>query len=313
MTTRKHAAELRTRPIYIFLHIPKCAGSTFRYHINKNMSRDERINFNSDEAFRRIGDPHVFHEVGWNSDYDKLLDRELNSLTSAEKDRIRVIQGHGVFHGIHKHFDRECRYITFIRNPVSRTVSEYNYLRMLLGQSAKDEFMREIIVSRIGGSGGDPIEFENWLRTRYVPTYQMSGFLHARKFLDATPEDATQDDLVKALDRFHFVSTTERFDQDSLYIYHKLGISKFYANKNISKPYFRPSDDTIHEIERRNATDKWLYDLALDKNRSFREERSDYEDVLARAKRKKRLIVPLTSGAAALRELILRAKSILRI
>lgn len=47
----------------------------------------------------------------------------------SERDKIRLLRGHMPF-GLHSHFFHPCDYITILRDPVERIISEYSRLRM---------------------------------------------------------------------------------------------------------------------------------------------------------------------------------------
>jgi len=83
-----------------FLHIPKTAGTTLQLWMGQNFSTDEAL--------------PVVSSV------------ELGKLPKQEIDRKRFIVGHfGISFG--KHYRTPDRTVTWLRNPVERTISEYYY------------------------------------------------------------------------------------------------------------------------------------------------------------------------------------------
>ena len=50
-------------------------------------------------------------------------------LAQSERDKIKLLRGHMPF-GLHVHFSHPCDYITILRDPVERIISEYSRLRM---------------------------------------------------------------------------------------------------------------------------------------------------------------------------------------
>jgi hypothetical protein len=64
----------------------------------------------------------------WNYDvyYEKKI-RE-KKLRELSKKRVSCIQGHFPF-GVHRHFRKSCTYITMLREPIDRLISEYYFIR----------------------------------------------------------------------------------------------------------------------------------------------------------------------------------------
>lgn len=111
-------------PLYVVLHLYKTAGKTLLHHFERNFRRREflpmyapRIGLDKAEASAN---------PGWN---EALV---LDYLAAKLNEEIRCVFGHMAFYGIHElpqAAGREVRYIVFVRDPVARIVSLYNYLR----------------------------------------------------------------------------------------------------------------------------------------------------------------------------------------
>lgn len=93
----------------IFLHIPKCAGTTLV---------EEILN-------RRFQPESLF--IHYNAGTAELLER-LRNMNECEKRRLECIAGHFAF-GIHELLTQPCTYITLLRNPVERVISHFEYAK----------------------------------------------------------------------------------------------------------------------------------------------------------------------------------------
>lgn len=104
-----------TDPLWIFLHLPKSGGTTFKAHLEKHFAWDEEL----------IEFSH------WGRHYRGSHGRpEFADRPEAERQRARVLAGHNLDFGIHRLVPgREPRYCTFVRDPAERCVSLYNFRR----------------------------------------------------------------------------------------------------------------------------------------------------------------------------------------
>ncbi len=258
----------KTDTLYIFLHMPKCAGTTLRYHIEKNFRNEEILGF-------------------YNSDRRKLQKRDvfdiLQALTEAERDRLKIIYGHEVHYGIHKYFNKPSRYFTFLRDPVEKTISFYNY-RIQRGvydyrtqKGGKNEQTKQ----------DGPPSFKTWLDNHPGMHDGMLGdFL---RYGYGGDTDSDEDSLKHILDKFYFVGITERSEEDALFMYYKLGVHRFYADQNKTKKKFVADDDeeTRRIIRSKTQRDQKLYDYALELNERFRTDTTDFNRIVRHMKIKK--------------------------
>lgn len=87
---------------YIFLHIPKTAGTTLRYTIKANCKANEFCE----------GDEE---ELNW------------TKKTKTHRQRIKYVMGH-LYFGVHEQINDDCTYITLLRDPIERVLSFYYYV-----------------------------------------------------------------------------------------------------------------------------------------------------------------------------------------
>jgi len=97
----------KNKRLLLFLHIPKCAGTTLVEEILCRRFRPERL---------------LTHYIAGT---DVLLER-LRNMSEREKRRLECIAGHFAF-GIHELLPQPCAYITLLRNPIERVISHYYY------------------------------------------------------------------------------------------------------------------------------------------------------------------------------------------
>jgi len=90
----------------IFLHIPRTGGTTFR------------------DILERFYHPKNVIEIKKFIESEKII----KTLTKEEQSKIKLIKGHLNF-GIHEWIDGECKYITFLRDPIKRIISTFKYVK----------------------------------------------------------------------------------------------------------------------------------------------------------------------------------------
>ena len=95
-------------PVLIFLHLPKCGGTTLNRLIEWEYPLD-RV-FSVDPSFFR-----------WSH-------RRVSRWPRTRLDRMQVFKGHMPF-GLHERLSRPATYITFLREPVERVISEYYFAK----------------------------------------------------------------------------------------------------------------------------------------------------------------------------------------
>lgn len=243
---------MNKKPLYIFLHMPKCAGSTFRVHIQQNLKSNEYIAFYNEK----------------NMHYSKSdVFTKIMSLSSEEKDRLKIIYGHEVYYGLHKYFNRPVRYIVFCRELISRILSFYNYTMQF--------------------SKNSQISFQQWFKETQWMHNEMIGYFDDYGFIDDS-DKALGFKINNILEKFWFVGITENSDQEFLFLYYKLGVNRFRENQNISKKLLKNlTENEKKMINDLSQEDKIFYQEAVKRNEQFKKN-SIYQQIviLMRFKRK---------------------------
>ncbi len=236
----------------IFVHIQKTGGTTLR-QILRRQYRSTCI-------------------VGLSLTHGALA-RELKN---SDGDAKRVIQGHMVF-GAHQFLDSDTRYLTMIRDPLDRVVSDYYYVLRTPTHDFHDPVATEDY------SLEDYIRSEITIYTNNLQTRLLSGAgrsVPVGKCTESMLEQAKQN----IEDHFDVVGLTDRFDESVVLMQRRLGWSvPKYAVRN--KTSGRPYRETIPEgartaVNEHNALDFRLYDFV---SRRFEEALEDQDqDAFAR-------------------------------
>jgi hypothetical protein len=150
--------------------------------------------------------------------------RALLDMPQAERDRLTFITGH-VYYGIHEIWSSPSSYFTFLREPISRAVSAYNFLGVI---------PKGLVNPAIRG------EFETFLRdprrTTYLTT-RIAGYVPGRPGeLYAESGTAPADVYAAAqshLGEMRVVGITEEFDTTLLLLRRAFGWRNiFYVRRN---------------------------------------------------------------------------------
>ena len=248
---------LNDNPIWIFFHIPRTAGTTLITHLAGNFDRKHILK--------------LYIDKGYFKDWNEIKDF-LNHLNDNQIRNINFIYGHQVFYGVHKFFNRPPRYIVFLRDPIERIISYYNFLRM------NYEMKNRILGLPVISEEGNIMPFKEWYFKNPSLNNQMSRAILLNGLGDkiyirqSTPENL---EIIKGLlNKFYFVGITENFEEDSKFLFPRLGIKNTFENQSISKKYFTLDQDKelIELLREKNALDYEFYEYAKELNKKMKEE-----------------------------------------
>jgi len=228
----------------IFLHIPKAAGTTLQ-----NILRRQ---YPADQYYTVSTSPSVRASIA-----------SLRNLPEAKRRRIRCVMGHGAF-GLHDALVGPTRYITLLRDPIERVISNYYYVRRASAHRLHDT-----------------LHAQEWSLREYIEQSenpQLSNGM-TRSIAGGEADDVTESTYKQALshlsEHFAVAGTAERFDGSFLLMKHELGWSNvYYRRRNATNK--RPGREEIPDSTRCVIREKNRYDLKL-----YRHVQSNLEKQLA--------------------------------
>jgi len=227
----------------IFIHIPKAAGTTF-YQVLNHQYKAQHIQYikegmskqRSIDAFRK--------------------------LPEEKKTRLRCIRGHMPF-GLHQWLPKPATYITILRNPVNRVLSQYYYIRRTPVHPLHSELIEKNVSLEAYVRMMSDINTTN-LQTRWLAGYV--DFDSVMPPYEDLPADAL--DLAKEnIENFFSVcGLTERFDESLLLMRRIHGWKNvYYIRRNVGKRRSskeQPSTATLRLIEKHEEKDLELCEYA---------------------------------------------------
>jgi hypothetical protein len=252
--------------------MPKCAGTTFRVHIENNLAEDEILPLyvNIDKRYR-----------------DRDFVREyITSLPEEKKRKVKLVYGHEVHYGIHEWLGRKGMYFTFLRHPLPRTISWYNYRR-------QKNWVDKEIIRKFVDRGITP-SLQQWLENSPWVWNEMTGYFADFGYCQRK-DRYSEEDLDRILDIFYFVGLTDTFEEDALFLYYLLGVKKkFFRSQNISKKYFDPGQAEVVDklVLAKNEYDLGIYNNAVQRHNTIVQSEPSYRRSIYRM-RLRRVVSPI--------------------
>jgi len=211
----------------IFLHIPKTAGTSLRYIIEKEYPNKECL--------------QLYNPPYWR-----------DTINQDDLSAAKVLYGHITF-GIHKHLNIQGKYVAFVRNPIERVISFYNH-------NARQTEMPFYEKIKEGMSLSDMLESQvskqtNNHMTRIIAPSGYDGMLDDNKVLKQALENIEN--------HFLFVGLSENFAESIDFLGKKL---KWKYSHDIPYLNVDPNkqseidSQTIAVLEKYNRLDILLYE-----------------------------------------------------
>lgn len=214
----------------IFMHLPKTGGGTFSRVIKSQYPRNHIYLYSKTHRTAMVA-------------FDALPDEE--------KRRYRVIHGHMDF-GLHERLPQPTTYITILREPISRMISFYDFVRQRKAHG-KHELLKDAT-------------FADIVNRRAVSDNQLTRRLAGipgEQDTHVPVDDAVLQQAKDNLERhFSIVGLTSRFDESLILAKRELGwrLPLYYRTNTAIKKTDR---NTLDDAAMQQVRDYFAYDIAL--------------------------------------------------
>jgi len=232
--------EHETDRAIIFLHLPRCGGTTFSYIIRNQKQYHSSI-------------------CSWTTSGLDGFYCNLSDLSVEEQKRIEIIYGH-MFFGVHKKLPQTTyTYVTFLRNPIERLISSYYFNRELIPDMNLRNMFNNMTLN-------DYITDTHWNLNNDPGAWPGSTVNLLTRMLSGKTEEDLETAKNNLVNYFSVVGITERYDESLKVLQNKLGWEiKNFRKKNVvpNRPSLEEVPDEIIEIiKSKNEKDMALYQFA---------------------------------------------------
>lgn len=228
----------------VFVHIPQTAGMTLRHVVYRQFKRRKRYTFAGEDYASRL-------------DFIKLPEQERHNL--------QLVAGF-THYGVHQYLSVDgsadnVRYMTMIRNPVERIISQYY---RIVGNPDHHNYNSYRNLSVVEYAH---LERKGEGQTRWLLGYRddTDKPLDAYELDDTLPENALEIAKNRLKNDFDFVGIVEQFDVSILLMKQHYGWrNAYYAKRNINvhRPR-RIATNTYEQLKAYVKTDMELYQFAV--------------------------------------------------
>lgn len=233
--------------------MPKAGGTTFNDVLKRQYNKDS-----------------IYEIDGYDQDasFDKLI-----NLPDSEKEKINCVIGHQRY-GAHSHMTKKFEYITILRDPVQRVLSDYYYMKLM----SKGDISNYI--------NSKHFTFEEYLNSNILPNISnfqcrlISGVKEPLMGMNLKPvPESCLEKAKRNLNNFLYVGLIENFDENLIILRELLGWENIYYEKkrvNTLKPK-EYEEKIIQMIREKNKLDIELYEYA---KKTFEKSKLNYGKTL---------------------------------
>lgn len=237
----------------IFLHIPKAAGTTLNHLVHRN--------YKSKQIFAAPETVMSIYGKKWREvpsiERWRVAQENFAKLPVEDKRNKYAIYGHMWF-GWHELTPVDCQYVTFLRDPVERTISHFNFLKDLQGSPISEEINKhQLNLTDFLDKKDDLFEkFSGVNLLDNIQTKLISGDIQLTEY-------SWHKAINNIKNNFLFIGFAESFNKDILTLAKLLKWNlPFYSTKNVSQKYVSPyavDEECIYKIVNSNFMDIALY------------------------------------------------------
>jgi len=201
LASRLFASAGGTEPAIVFIHIPKAGGQSFRTLIEANYPKSAWM-----PIYRTGG---------------TTMDEVFAKVPPERLSRKRIVYGH-IPHTVDRYLPRPCRYFTILREPVSRSISVYKYI--------KHDFEQHAGHARFASGERSFARFCRKPRTHAnIMTKLIAGYEQR-----ATADKAMLDQAIDNLRQMAVIGLFEDYEASVERICKTFGWSNRYETRNLS-------------------------------------------------------------------------------
>jgi len=233
----------KSNKVLLVMRMPKTGSRSLRSIVRREYGSENIVSGWKIMKGKKPGTLKMKTDKRWDIVKNMIMKRGLEENTKA-------VVSH-MFYGWHEYIERECTYITFVREPVSRYLSFYNHVKNM------EEHPFGKYIRRNNLSVDEVVKCDEYLANfnKNLQVKIISG--------NQTPN---QESLFRAIDsikqKFAHVGKTQSFDEDILKISQKFGWNlPFYRRKNVSKNKTRVSDLSVSQVKQ--IAENNILDIAL--------------------------------------------------
>lgn len=233
------------KPI-IFMHIPKTAGSTLHqlFHLNYRKEQIYTLGITGAPTEGSFIDRHTASVANF------------HSLTKQEQSEFKVVLGHMPY-GLHRAFESDAQYITFLRHPISRILSHYNFVK---------ESPRHYLHDKTKNEAKTVADYVERLKSKELNNGMLRCFLgkdHQKIPFGGCRREMIEVALERIEKRFVAVGIQEYFEES---ISHLCTVNDWKTSeikaRNVSKSQYSKDlkNSEVESILRYNSLDLLLYE-----------------------------------------------------